>query len=80
MIEGDGALSAAVCGDLVNEGAGSCGDAHDGDASGIAAEEMNVGLDPFESQALVMQPGVDCAISGNTVPGEPTEGANLGFG
>lgn len=47
LLEGDGALSAAVCGDLVDEGAGSCGDTHDGDAGGIAAEEVDVGLDPF---------------------------------
>lgn len=77
ILEQLGAESSTVRHVLQHDTAGACTLARDSHTSGIAVEEVDVLLDPLQSQVLVEDACVDCALAVDLIGGDEAEGPKL---
>lgn len=77
ILEQLGAESTTVRHVLQHDATGTCALARDGHAGGIAVEEVDVLLDPLQSQVLVEDACVDRAFAVDLVGGDEAEGPKL---
>ena len=78
LLEWSGTIEPTVSGDLVDYAATTSGQALDCDAVLVSAKEMDVVLDPFESETLVIQCGLRCGLGLDCRTSEPAECTELG--
>jgi len=65
---------------LQHDTTGACTLTRDGYAGGIAVEEVDVLLDPLQSEVLVQDACVDCAFAVDFIGGDEAEGSKLDIG
>lgn len=77
ILEQLGAESTTVRHVLQHDATGTCALARDGHAGGVAVEEVDVLLDPLQSEMLVEDACVDCAFAVDLIGGDETESSKL---